>query len=118
MSATLEKARDLIKANGPKESTPLRWKRLNEHSLISECGIFLIGKVVVDGRTFYEVWGRGPDHPRRPALCLRQNLPDGQSAKDWASSFALSYRNGTVSLKAPLTKVEIEEARRCGEASK
>jgi hypothetical protein len=94
----------------------LRWKPLSEWAAVDESGIFYVGKVSVNGVELFECWAK-PDKSKQ-AICLRQNLPDGQSAKDWASSFALSYRNGTVSLKAPLTKAEIEEARRCGEASK
>jgi hypothetical protein len=90
MSATLEKARDIIRKNSPQTRFALKWKRLNQDVIVDESGVFYVGRVTVMGKISFEAWAR-PEKSAQ-AVCLRQNLPDGQSAKDWASSFALSYR--------------------------
>jgi hypothetical protein len=73
--------------------------------MVSECGQFYVGKAFVMGEPRYEVWFKAQGGS---AVQLRMNLPSGDEAKAWASSIANAYRKGTISLKVPPSKQEID----------
>lgn len=101
---TLEAAQELVRSRC-KATPKLKFKRLNDYSIVSDCGKFYVSKCVVCGGTQYEVWFK--DGPKL-AIQLRQNLSTGEEAKAWASSIANAYRKGIMELHAPLSKEEID----------
>lgn len=102
---TLEQVQEKVRARC-KETPKLSWKRLNEYSMVSDCGQFYVSKCSVLGEIKYEVWYKAKGGGA--AIQLRMNLPSGDEAKAWASSIANAYRKGELSLRAPLTKAEIQ----------
>lgn len=111
---TLEAAQELVRSRC-KETPRLQWKRLNEYSMVSDCGLFYVSKCSVLGEIKYEVWYKAKGGGS--AIQLRMNLPSGDDAKMWASSIANAYRRGQLSLRVPLTPVEIQRLKESTGAS-
>jgi len=101
---TLEAVQQKVRARC-KEIPQLKWRRLSEYSIVSDCGQFYVGKVSVLGVVSYEVWFKSVGGS---AIQLRMNLPTGDDARAWASSIANAYRKGTISLKVPPSKQEVD----------
>jgi hypothetical protein len=105
---TLEGVQEKVRARC-KQAPPLKWRRLSEYSMVSECGEFYVGKAIINSEPNYEVWFKSKTGGS--AMHLRMNLPSGEEAKVWASSIANAYRKGELNLKAPPTKEEIQRLR-------
>ena len=101
---TLEAVQEKVRARC-KAIPKLKWRKLSEYSLVSDCGQFYVGKVSVLGIISYEVWFKSTGGS---AIQLRMNLPTGDDAKAWASSIANAYRKGEISLKVPASKADID----------
>jgi hypothetical protein len=102
---TLEAVQAKVRSRIP-EIPPLKWKKLNDYALVSDCNQFYIGKAIVMGITQYDCWYKAQGGGA--AIQLRMNLPTADDAKAWLSAIANAYRKGELSLRTPLTVAETQ----------
>jgi len=56
-SETLDSVRAKIAKNMPQQAhSTLKWSKVSDYSLKSECGRFTVGKSIVDGKAWYGAW--------------------------------------------------------------
>ena len=106
---SLERAQAIIRSH-IKAPEPLEFRKVSDYAIRCKCcGRFLICKVGQKGQETFEVWFRADDHsvPQQ----LRQNLPSGTDAKNWASAIASAYKKGHINLTAPPSREEIQRQR-------
>lgn len=94
MNETLDKVRAKIAKNMPKTAhSNLKWFKVSNYCLKTECARFTVGKSLVDGKTIYSAWmGQTP---------LAVRLETADEAKQLCESHAANLEKAPVNNTVP-----------------